>query len=89
VAADQRQRVVEAVARELAERATGTPAYLIDEETFDGWLRDAEERVAQTRRPELSPLQLAIEFAQNGSWGVASREFCDWVSAALRPEVPA
>jgi len=89
-AEQQRKRVVEFVARELAERATGMPAYLIDEETFDGWLQAAEDRVARTRRTSLPPLLEAIEEAQHGSWGVSSREFYDWVNAALAAEeVPA
>jgi hypothetical protein len=88
VGAGQRQRVIEAVARELAERATGIPAYLVDEETFDGWLQDAEARVARTPRPELSSLSEAVERAQ-GPFRVESRIFCDWVAAALVDEVAA
>lgn len=87
-ATDQKQRVVEAVARELAERATGTPAYLIDEEIFDGWMQDAQLRVDRTQRPGLSSLTEAVERAQ-GPFRVESRIFCDWVNAALADEVPA
>lgn len=76
-------RVIDAVARELAERATGMPAYLVDDETFAGWYRDAAERVERTPEPTLSPLTQQIEKAQHGSLGVSSRIFCDWVNAAL------
>lgn len=80
---DRQQRVIESVAQTLAERATGMPAYLVDEETFAGHYRDAEQRVERTPEPALSPLQEACERAQHGEMGIGSRIFCDWCSAAL------
>lgn len=80
--ADQRKQVIESVARDLAEGATGLQAYLVDEETFAGWETAARQAVERTPRPALSSIAEACERAQHGQMGVGSRIFCEWCSAA-------
>jgi hypothetical protein len=79
---EQRQRVIESVAGYLVERATGMPAYLVDEETFAGWEAAARQAVEKTPRPVLSSIAEACERARGGQLSVDGRIFSDWCSAA-------
>lgn len=53
---------IEALAREIAERRTGMPAYLTDDETWFAVLAEAE--ATYVAPPPKSPLQEAIERAE-------------------------
>lgn len=87
-----RESEVAAMARALAEKATGTPAYLLDDETFDGYMQQAREVVALTPPPpEPTPLQEAIRKARGDEPTAEeieqSIDFLNRASAALtQPE---
>lgn len=59
----RREDAVAALAREIAERRTGMPAYLVDDET---WAAAEAEAEATYREPEpLSPLGEAVRKARS------------------------
>lgn len=58
----ERQAGIDALARDIAERATGMPAYLADDETWAAALDEAEATY-QPPKPE-TPIQRAIRRAR-------------------------
>lgn len=85
----QRTVAVEALARDIAERRTGMPAYLVDDETWHAAMAEAEATYVS---PEpLSPLQEAIRKAQGKNPTAEeiaeSIGFLNRVSAAIRKAI--
>lgn len=58
----QRQRGIEALARDIAERWTGMAAYLVDDETWTSALAEAERTYVPPK--PLTPLREAVRRAQ-------------------------
>lgn len=57
-----RQSEIDALARDIAERRTGMPAYLVDDETWESARAEAEATYEPPK--PLSPLQEAIRKAE-------------------------
>lgn len=53
---------IRALARDIAERRTGMPAYLVDDETWAAALQEAKDTYVPPKPP--SPLQEAVRKAQ-------------------------